>query len=49
MRSGLSVMMPMRKTIIDDFKQPDKEPRIAVSVDMMDTGIDVPECKILYF
>ena len=32
------------QSIIDDFKQPDKPPFIAVSVDMMDTGIDVPEC-----
>lgn len=37
------------QTIIDDFKQPDKEPHIAVSVDMMDTGIDVPECVNLVF
>ena len=37
------------QTIIDDFKQPDNEPRIAVSVDMMDTGIDVPECVNLVF
>ena len=37
------------QTIIDDFKQMDKEPRIAVSVDMMDTGIDVPECVNLVF
>lgn len=37
------------QTIIDDFKQPEKEPRIAVSVDMMDTGIDVPECVNLVF
>ena len=37
------------QTIIDDFKQLDKEPRIAVSVDMMDTGIDVPECVNLVF
>ena len=35
--------------IIDDFKQPEKEPHIAVSVDMMDTGIDVPECVNLVF
>ena len=35
--------------IIDDFKQRDKEPHIAVSVDMMDTGIDVPECVNLVF
>lgn len=37
------------QTIIDDFKQPEKEPHIAVSVDMMDTGIDVPECINLVF
>ena len=37
------------QTIIDDFKDPGKDPRIAVSVDMMDTGIDVPECVNLVF
>lgn len=37
------------QTIIDDFKQPEKEPHIAVSVDMMDTGIDVPVCVNLVF
>ncbi|MBR2131054.1 MAG: DEAD/DEAH box helicase family protein, partial [Oscillospiraceae bacterium] len=37
------------QTIIDDFKVPDREPVIAVSVDMMDTGIDVPECVNLVF
>ncbi|MGN0136651.1 DEAD/DEAH box helicase family protein [Anaerotignum sp.] len=37
------------QTIIDDFKVPEKEPHIAVSVDMMDTGIDVPECVNLVF
>ena len=37
------------QTIIDDFKVPDKEPIIAVSVDMMDTGIDVPQCVNLVF
>ena len=37
------------QSIIDDFKQPDKPPFIAVSVDMMDTGIDVPECANLVF
>ena len=35
--------------MIDDFKKPDKPPFIAVSVDMMDTGIDVPECVNLVF
>ena len=37
------------QTVIDDFKIPDKVPHIAVSVDMMDTGIDVPECVNLVF
>lgn len=37
------------QTIIDDFKIPEKDPIIAVSVDMMDTGIDVPECVNLVF
>ena len=37
------------QTIIDDFKMADKPPFIAVSVDMMDTGIDVPECVNLVF
>ena len=37
------------QSIIDEFKIPDKEPVIAVSVDMMDTGIDVPQCVNLVF
>ena len=37
------------QTIIDDFKIAEKDPHIAVSVDMMDTGIDVPECVNLVF
>ena len=37
------------QSVIDDFKIPDKMPIIAVSVDMMDTGIDVPECVNLVF
>lgn len=36
-------------TIIDDFKVKTKEPQIAVSVDMLDTGIDVPEILNLVF
>ncbi|MCG7377371.1 DEAD/DEAH box helicase family protein [Paenibacillus sp. ACRSA] len=31
------------ETLIENFKQADKDPHIAVSVDMLDTGIDVPE------
>ncbi|MBD8501181.1 DEAD/DEAH box helicase family protein [Paenibacillus arenosi] len=34
---------------IDEFKVPGKEPHIAVSVDMLDTGIDVPEIVNLVF
>ncbi|PTA68606.1 hypothetical protein C8263_07390 [Deinococcus arcticus] len=30
-------------TLIDDFSNPSKQPTLAVSVDMLDTGIDVPE------
>lgn len=37
------------QTVIEDFKIPEKAPYIAVSVDMMDTGIDVPECVNLVF
>ena len=35
--------------IIDDFRTPDKHPQITVSVDMLDTGIDVPEILNLVF
>jgi type I restriction enzyme, R subunit len=31
------------QTLIDNFSNKDKEPHIAISVDMLDTGIDVPE------
>jgi type I restriction enzyme R subunit len=37
------------QSIIDDFKVASKEPYIAVSVDMLDTGIDVPEIVNLVF
>lgn len=37
------------QTVIEDFKIPEKAPHIAVSVDMMDMGIDVPECVNLVF
>ncbi|OQX69582.1 MAG: hypothetical protein B6A08_04485 [Sorangiineae bacterium NIC37A_2] len=35
--------------LIDDFKNPDDELTIAISVDMLDTGIDVPEVVNLVF
>jgi type I restriction enzyme R subunit len=34
---------------IDEFSEPEKLPRIAISVDMLDTGIDVPEVLNLVF
>lgn len=37
------------QTLITDFKVAEKEPHIAVSVDMLDTGIDVPEVVNLVF
>ncbi|MBN2427893.1 MAG: DEAD/DEAH box helicase family protein [Deltaproteobacteria bacterium] len=37
------------QSLIDDFTQKDKAPHIAVSVDMLDTGIDVPEVANLVF
>ncbi|MGY6643796.1 MAG: type I restriction endonuclease subunit R [Salinarimonas sp.] len=37
------------QTLIDDFSLKDKEPHIAISVDMLDTGIDVPEIVNLVF
>ncbi|WP_158735588.1 DEAD/DEAH box helicase family protein [Alteribacillus sp. YIM 98480] len=30
-------------SLLNDFKVKDKDPRIAVSVDMLDTGVDIPE------
>lgn len=37
------------QSLIDDFSKADKAPHIAVSVDMLDTGIDVPEVVNLVF
>lgn len=37
------------QTLIDDFKIKEKYPQIAISVDMLDTGIDVPEVVNLVF
>lgn len=37
------------QSIIDEFSEPKKLPQIAISVDMMDTGIDVPEVLNLVF
>ena len=37
------------QSAIDDFSDPQKLPQIAISVDMLDTGIDVPEVLNLVF
>ena len=37
------------QSLIDDFSKPEKAPHIAISVDMLDTGIDVPEVVNLVF
>ena len=37
------------QSLIDQFSDPKKMPQIAISVDMLDTGIDVPECLNLVF
>ena len=41
--------LPYAQTLIDDFSNKEKPPHIAVSVDMLDTGIDVPEVVNLVF
>ena len=38
-----------KDTLMDNFKNPNKNPQIAISVDMLDTGIDVPEILNLVF
>ena len=37
------------QNLLDDFSAADKQPTIAVSVDMLDTGVDVPEVVNLVF
>lgn len=37
------------QSLIDNFSNPEKAPHIALSVDMLDTGIDVPEVVNLVF
>lgn len=38
------------QSLIDDFSNKEKSPHIAISVDMLDTGIDVPEVvNLVYF
>ena len=37
------------QSLIDDFARKDEAPHIAISVDMLDTGIDIPEVANLVF
>ena len=41
--------MTYAQSAIDEFSEPAKLPQIAISVDMLDTGIDVPEVLNLVF
>lgn len=40
---------PYAQHLIDEFASPDKAPHLAISVDMLDTGIDVPDIVNLVF
>jgi type I restriction enzyme, R subunit len=46
---GICNSVPYAQSLIDDFSNPTKPPHIAVSVDMLDTGIDIPEVLNLVF
>jgi type I restriction enzyme R subunit len=37
------------QSLLDDFSEAEKEPMIAISVDMLDTGVDIPEVVNLMF
>ncbi len=41
--------MTYAQSAIDEFSEPNKLPQIAISVDMLDTGIDIPEILNLVF
>jgi type I restriction enzyme R subunit len=41
--------IPYAQSLIDDFSNPSMMPHVAISVDMLDTGIDVPEVVNLVF
>lgn len=40
---------PYAQNLLDEFSTPSKPPQIAISVDMLDTGIDIPEIVNLVF
>jgi type I restriction enzyme, R subunit len=41
--------LPYAQSVIDDFSNPVKSPHVAISVDMLDTGIDIPDVVNLVF
>jgi type I restriction enzyme, R subunit len=45
----IDVRTEYAESLIGDFSAPEKAPHIAVSVDMLDTGIDIPEIVNLVF
>ena len=45
----IDVKTEYAQSLIDDFSIPEKSPHIAVSVDMLDTGIDIPDIVNLVF
>ncbi len=45
----IDVKVDYAQTLIDTFSHPEKPPHIAISVDMLDTGIDIPEVVNLVF
>jgi type I restriction enzyme R subunit len=45
----IDVQVTYAQSLIDDFSDANKPPHIAISVDMLDTGIDIPEVVNLVF
>src|SRR5262245_15168399 len=45
----IDFQVPYAQSLIDSFSNSTKLPQIAISVDMLDTGIDVPEVVNLVF
>ena len=45
----IDIKIDYPQSLIDNFSQPNGLPQIAISVDMLDTGIDVPEIVNLVF
>jgi type I restriction enzyme R subunit len=45
----ISYKEPRSQSLIEEFSEPDRDPHIAISVDMLDTGIDIPEVVNLVF